>query len=58
MTSFEDAHFEVLEYLQLAFCKMEEIDEQDWSDHMDTLHRRLKQLLGEWEFVELKEGGD
>lgn len=44
----------VYDLLYLVIEAMERIAEDDWSDHMDSLHRKVKQAHHYWEYVELK----
>ena len=45
--------YKVHELLYLVIEAMEMIAEDDWSDHMDSLNRKMKQVHHSWEFVEL-----
>lgn len=50
-----DQLMKVYDRLYLVIEAMEQIEEEDWSEHMDSLHRRVGQVKHLWEFVQLKE---
>jgi len=50
-----DQLMKVYDRLYLVIEAMEQIEEKDWSEHMDSLHRRVAQVKHLWEFVQLKE---
>ena len=45
----------VHERLYLVIEAMESIQEKDWAEHMDDLHRLVERVRTAWEYVELKE---
>ena len=50
-----DQLLKVFDLLYLVIEAMETIEEEDWSTHMDSLHRKVSQVRHYWEYVELKE---
>jgi len=48
--------FAVIDKVDEAVVMMEEIPQEDWSDDMDRLHRKLKHWRILWLWVELKGG--
>jgi len=50
-----DKLYEVLHRLNQVIVAMETIDQAEWSDHMDELHKRVSHIIRVWEYVQLKE---